>query len=209
MRQFRWGSQSTAQSAVALAATRTRPTSPVCHNCIAWPAFPVPVVLRRRLRLPGTIRPGRISAWCTEGVCGTCVHPRPYKVTTVQDRANARGLVDLVGRDFVPAAKNELWYGDVTYIYTMAGWAYLATVIDGFSRKVVGCLQEMDCRGMPESVMADLPAGPGVIEAGGVPPDDLVDAVAGQRPATAGEHGVAGVGVRAGQGGEQVGGLPP
>jgi putative transposase len=67
-----------------------------------------------------------------------CVHPRPYKATTVQDRANARGLVDLVGRDFVPAAKNELWYGDVTYIYTMAGWAYLATVIDGFSRKVVG-----------------------------------------------------------------------
>ena len=62
---------------------------------------------------------------------------------------------------------------------------------------------------MPESVRADLPASPGVIEAGGVPPDDLVDAVAGQRLAAAGEHGVAGVGVRAGQGGEQVGGLPP
>jgi putative transposase len=67
-----------------------------------------------------------------------CVHPRPYKATTVQDPASARGLVDLVGRDFVPAARNELWYGDITYIYTMAGWAYLATVIDGFSRKVVG-----------------------------------------------------------------------
>lgn len=67
-----------------------------------------------------------------------CVHPRPYKATTVQDPVNARGLVDLVGRDFVPAARNELWYGDITYIYTMAGWAYLATVIDGYSRKVVG-----------------------------------------------------------------------
>jgi putative transposase len=67
-----------------------------------------------------------------------CVHPRPYKATTVQDQANARGLVDLVGRDFVPAARNELWYGDITYIHTAAGWAYLATVIDGFSRKVVG-----------------------------------------------------------------------
>jgi putative transposase len=67
-----------------------------------------------------------------------CVHPRPYKATTIQDKANARGLVDLVGRDFVPAAKDNLWYGDITYIYTMAGWAYLATVIDGFSRKVVG-----------------------------------------------------------------------
>ena len=31
-----------------------------------------------------------------------CVHPRPYKTTTVQDPANSRGLVDLVGREFVP-----------------------------------------------------------------------------------------------------------
>jgi putative transposase len=67
-----------------------------------------------------------------------CVHPRPYKATTVQDPANASGLVDLVGRDFVPEAKNQLWYGDITYIFTMTGWAYLATVIDGYSRKVVG-----------------------------------------------------------------------
>jgi putative transposase len=67
-----------------------------------------------------------------------CVHPRPYTVTTVQDDANNAGLVDLVGRDFVPLAKNQLWYGDITYIFTLAGWAYLATVIDGYSRRVVG-----------------------------------------------------------------------
>jgi putative transposase len=71
-----------------------------------------------------------------------CVHPRPYKATTVQDKvqdkASACGLVDLVGRDFVPAGRNQLWYGDITYIFTMSGWAYLATVIDGYSRKVVG-----------------------------------------------------------------------
>ena len=67
-----------------------------------------------------------------------CVHPLRYKATTVQDPANACGLVDLVGRDFVPGAKDQLWYGDITYIFTMSGWAYLATVIDGYSRKVVG-----------------------------------------------------------------------
>ena len=67
-----------------------------------------------------------------------CVHPRPYKATTVQDPANACGLVNLVGRDFVPGARDQLWYGDITYIFTMSGWAYLATVIDGYSRKVVG-----------------------------------------------------------------------
>jgi transposase InsO family protein len=67
-----------------------------------------------------------------------CVHPRPYKVTTVQDKARQQGLVDLVGRQFVPAGKDELWYGDITYIRTMRGWVFLAAVIDGYSRKVVG-----------------------------------------------------------------------
>ena len=68
----------------------------------------------------------------------SCVHPRPYKVTTLQDVTDGGGLVDLVGRDFVPQRKDELWYGDITYIHTLSGWAYLATVIDGYSRKVVG-----------------------------------------------------------------------
>lgn len=67
-----------------------------------------------------------------------CVHPRPYTVTTVQDEASRAGLVDLVGRHFVPDAANNLWYGDITYIFTMSGWSYLATTIDGYSRKVAG-----------------------------------------------------------------------
>jgi putative transposase len=68
-----------------------------------------------------------------------CVHPAARrKNTTLQDPANNRGFVDLVERDFFPETPNELWYGDVTYIQTLAGWAYLATVIDGFSRQVIG-----------------------------------------------------------------------
>lgn len=67
-----------------------------------------------------------------------CVHPRPYTTTTRQDRANQSGLVDLVGRCFVPEHMNEVWYGDITYVSTRAGWVYLATVIDGYSRAMVG-----------------------------------------------------------------------
>ena len=40
-------------------------------------------------------------------------HPRPYKATTLQDKARQRGLVDLVGRKFVPHARDQLWYGDI------------------------------------------------------------------------------------------------
>jgi putative transposase len=66
------------------------------------------------------------------------VHPRPYKATMVQDKARQRGLVDLAGRQFVPAGADQLWYGDITYIHTISGWAYMTTVIDGYSRKVIG-----------------------------------------------------------------------
>jgi transposase InsO family protein len=63
--------------------------------------------------------------------------PRPYKRTTLPDRFDPR-LADLLGRDFAPPAPDKAWVGDITYIKTWQGWAYLATVIDCFSRRVVG-----------------------------------------------------------------------
>jgi len=64
-------------------------------------------------------------------------HPRPYRRTTLPDRFDP-ALADLLGRDWSPAAPNTAWVGDVTYIKTGTGWAYLATVIDCYSRRVVG-----------------------------------------------------------------------
>ena len=66
-----------------------------------------------------------------------CVHPRPRWRTTVAAAAPA-ALPDLVGRNFTPATPNALWYGDITYVRTWDGWAYIASVIDGCSRKVIG-----------------------------------------------------------------------
>ena len=39
---------------------------------------------------------------------------------------------------FITTAPNESWVSDITYIPTREGWLYLATVIDLFSRKVIG-----------------------------------------------------------------------
>ena len=33
---------------------------------------------------------------------------------------------------------NRLWLGDISFIRTWEGWAYLAVVVDAFSRRVVG-----------------------------------------------------------------------
>jgi transposase InsO family protein len=39
---------------------------------------------------------------------------------------------------FEAPAPDVLWVGDITYIPTWEGWLYLATVIDVFSRRVLG-----------------------------------------------------------------------
>ncbi|OCH48160.1 transposase [Aliivibrio fischeri] len=43
-----------------------------------------------------------------------------------------------LNRQFVVMAPNEVWVGDVTYIWVGNRWMYLAVVIDLFARKVIG-----------------------------------------------------------------------
>jgi putative transposase len=64
-------------------------------------------------------------------------HPKPWKRTTTAGDAPVPAP-DLIGRDFTAEAVNQRWCGDITYIKTWDGWAYLATVIDLHSRAVVG-----------------------------------------------------------------------
>jgi putative transposase len=64
-------------------------------------------------------------------------HPRAWKRTTV---AGPRPVdaPDLLGQDFTAERPDTRWCGDITYVRTVSGWAYLATVIDLHSRKVIG-----------------------------------------------------------------------
>jgi transposase InsO family protein len=40
--------------------------------------------------------------------------------------------------DPAPTAPNQVWVADLTYVWTLEGWVYLAAVMDLFSRKIVG-----------------------------------------------------------------------
>lgn len=64
--------------------------------------------------------------------------PRPFRVTTEADARAAADMPDLVGRDFTADRPGVRFVGDITYIHTWAGFIYLATVIDCYSKKVVG-----------------------------------------------------------------------
>jgi putative transposase len=64
--------------------------------------------------------------------------PRPFRVTTATDADAAARMPDLVRRDFTADRPGVKFVGDITYIHTWQGFIYLATVIDCYSKKVVG-----------------------------------------------------------------------
>ena len=64
--------------------------------------------------------------------------PRPFRTTTVADTLAATSMPDLVERDFTADRPGVKFVGDITYIHTWQGFVYLATVIDCYSKKVVG-----------------------------------------------------------------------
>jgi putative transposase len=45
---------------------------------------------------------------------------------------------NLLAKQAAPTAPNQAWMTDITYIETGEGWLYLAAILDGWSRRVVG-----------------------------------------------------------------------
>jgi len=98
------------------------------------------------------VRTGHRVARCTverlmraEGLRGI---PRAKSAfTTRSDGAETPRLADLVDRQFVAQAPNQLWVADLTYVRTHAGWVYVAFILDVFSRIVLGWQVSRDCRG--------------------------------------------------------------
>ena len=57
---------------------------------------------------------------------------------TTRRAVRVRPAPDRVERRFEAAGPNRLWVADITYVPTLAGFLYLAVVLDVFSRRVVG-----------------------------------------------------------------------
>jgi putative transposase len=62
---------------------------------------------------------------------------KKFKVTT-DSKHNLPVAANLLNRDFTASAPNQKYVSDITYIWTAEGWLYLATVIDLYSRAVIG-----------------------------------------------------------------------
>lgn len=62
---------------------------------------------------------------------------RGGKRTTIPDEL-AQRPDDLVNRNFSVPSPNVLWVSDITYVRTVAGFVYVAFVIDAYARRIVG-----------------------------------------------------------------------
>jgi len=88
-------------------------------------------------------REGHSVARCTverlmraEGLRG--IRREKTRKTTTSEGAETERPADLVERQFVAQAPNQLWVADLTYVRTHSGWVYAAFILDVFSRMVVG-----------------------------------------------------------------------
>ncbi len=63
---------------------------------------------------------------------------RRFRVITTDSKHNFAISPNRLSQDFYTSCPNEVYVGDITYIWTKEGWLYLATTIDLYSRSVVG-----------------------------------------------------------------------
>lgn len=123
--------------------------------------------IRERLR-PLGYRVGRERAarlMLQEGL--RAKRSRRFQATT--DSRNTRVVHEnVLARDFAVGRANRAWAGDITHLWTLEGWLYLAVVLDVGTRRAVGWsfrenLEAELVTGALEMALGQRPALPGLI----------------------------------------------
>lgn len=83
-------------------------------------------------------RVGRYRAGNLMRKAGAEFQPRKKFRRTTDSRHRLPVAANLLSRQFQVGAPDRAWCSDITYLWTMQGWLYLAVILDLFSRKVVG-----------------------------------------------------------------------
>jgi len=66
-----------------------------------------------------------------------CLRKRPFVPVTTDSRHEWHVVANLA-RDLVPTGLDQLWVADITYVRLSEEFAYLAVLLDAFSRRVIG-----------------------------------------------------------------------
>jgi len=74
-----------------------------------------------------------------------CLRTRPFVPMTTDSR-HAWRVVPNLARGLVPSGLDQLWVADITYVRLLEEFAFLAVLLDAFSRRVIGWALESHLR---------------------------------------------------------------
>lgn len=66
------------------------------------------------------------------------VRVKPHRPSLTRSVHNQYVVENLLAQDFTAQHEHEKWVTDTTYIPTLEGWLYLVTILDIFTRRIVG-----------------------------------------------------------------------
>ncbi|GAB3097061.1 hypothetical protein GCM10027217_12800 [Pseudomaricurvus hydrocarbonicus] len=91
----------------------------------------------KRLLADNGVHAGRFLIGCLMKELGlTCKQPGPHKYK--QAAVERLDIPNHLNREFTVDSPDQVWCGDITYIWAGSRWVYLAVVIDLYARRVVG-----------------------------------------------------------------------
>lgn len=109
-------------------------------------------------------RLGRARVERLMSLCGLkAKHVRKYKHTT-RSGHSLPVSPNLVRQRFEIENLNTVWVSDITYLWTLEGWLYLAVILDLCSRRVVGwstshrITKELACEAMRSAIQHRIPS---------------------------------------------------
>ena len=84
-----------------------------------------------------------------------CLRKRPFAPVTTDSRHEWR-VVPNLARGLVPTGLDQLWVADITYVRLAEEFAFLAVVLDAFSRRVIGWALEQHLRASLATAALDM-----------------------------------------------------
>ena len=77
-----------------------------------------------------------VKLMCEAGIRGK--FKAGFRPQTTDSKHDLPIAPNLVRRKFAAPGPNQIWLADITYVPTKEGWVYLASILDVFSRTIVG-----------------------------------------------------------------------
>ena len=73
---------------------------------------------------------------------------KPWTITSMDSDFSGE-LQNILDEQFTPERPNAVWCSDITYIWIADGFVYLTSIMDLYSRKIIGMDAQPDVRGIP------------------------------------------------------------